>query len=635
MSRIPQSFIDDLLDRLDIVEVVDQRVKLKKAGKNYSACCPFHEEKTPSFTVSPDKQFYYCFGCGATGNAVGFVMEYDRQGFIDSVEYLAKLAGLEVPREENRTASIQQSQNKKLYDILEKASTYYQSQLKSHPHRGQPVQYLKNRGLTGTIARDFNMGYAPPGWDNLMNRLGTNEEDQQRLIKSGLAIFNEDKNSTYDRFRHRITFPIRDVRGRTIGFGGRVLGNDKPKYLNSPETEVFHKGKELYGLYEARQANRQLDNLIVVEGYMDVIALAQFNITNAVATLGTACGEDHLRLSFRFVQEVVFCFDGDDAGRTAAKRALINSLPAMDDGRQVKFLFLPEGQDPDSLVRQIGSDRFKAQVNSATPLEEFLFDAAAEGIDIRQMDGRAKFSKVAAPLINKLPQGVFKELMFDNLAKRTGLGPEILRELTKEEINLVLTSDPGAQEKGKSTNEIAPPERPEPSESAAPTSHHPQQPTKRGSQVTLTPVKTATSLILEHPELLEGVDIQAFVEEAQNDGSAEMSQLRELLEYLTKRPNANFNNILGYWGGKFGIENQQKLAQLVANQFLTNAKSVENYNTKQELTNSLEKILRQQQKIKSESEINQLKSIGLPNLTQEQKKRYIQLISSLKNHKKS
>ncbi len=632
MSRIPQNFIDDLLDRLDIVEVVDHRVKLKKAGKNYSACCPFHEEKTPSFSVSPDKQFYYCFGCGATGNAVGFVMEYDRQGFVESVEYLAKLAGMEVPREENREADIRQSQNKKLYEILEKAASYYQTQLKSHPNKQQPVQYLKNRGLTGTIAKDFGLGYAPPGWDNLLNRLGTNEEDQQLMVKSGMTVINEERQSTYDRFRHRITFPIRDIRGRTIGFGGRVLGNDKPKYLNSPETEVFHKGRELYGLYETRQANRQLENLLVVEGYMDVIALAQFNITNAVATLGTACGEEHLKLSFRYVNEVVFCFDGDEAGRTAAKRALINSLSTMEDGRQIKFLFLPEGQDPDSLVRQIGADRFKAQVQCATPLEEFLFDASAEGIDIQQMDGRAKFSKVAAPLIEKLPQGVFKELMFANLAKRTGLSSETLKELTQEEISLVPAAIPTLQttENPDTTPHV---QQDTPLEHTTSSKYPPR---KKESRVTLTPVIAATSLVLEHPELLDNINTQPFIEQVDKDDPSDLQQLAELLSYLKKRPSANFNNILGYWGGKFGIEQQQKLAQLVASQQLLNsAKSVKNYNTKQELTNALQKINRQKKNSKIEAEINQLKSLGLQNLTKEQKNRLIELISAFNNHKKS
>jgi len=436
LSRIPQSFFDDLLNRIDIVDVIDHRVKLKKSGKNYSACCPFHEEKTPSFTVSQDKQFYYCFGCGATGSAITFLVEYERLGFIDAVESLARLAGVEVPRENNEQHQQQDSKLKKLYSILSKANTYYQAQLKEHKHRDSAVTYLQNRGLSGNIARDFQIGYAPPGWDGLIHELGQDTENKRLLIDSGLIIEKEEDKRLYDRFRHRIMFPIRDVRGRTIGFGGRVLGDDKPKYLNSPETDVFHKGTELYGLYEARQANRQLEQIIVVEGYMDVIALAQYDITNAVATLGTACGEDHLNLAFRYTSEIIFCFDGDNAGRTAAKRALTNSLNAMEDGRQIKFLFLAEGQDPDTLVRQIGKERFLAQTKQSKPLEEFLFDVAAEDLDITTMEGRARFSKIAAPLINLLPEGVFRVLMFDNLAKRTGLSTEVLRELTKEPVKI-------------------------------------------------------------------------------------------------------------------------------------------------------------------------------------------------------
>lgn len=436
MSRIPQSFFDDLLNRIDIVDVIDHRVKLKKSGKNYSACCPFHEEKTPSFTVSQDKQFYYCFGCGATGSAITFLMEYERLGFIDAVESLARLAGVEVPRENNEHHQQHDSKLKKLYNALSKANTYYQAQLKEHKHRDGAINYLQNRGLSGNIARDFQIGYAPPGWDGLIRELGQGTENKKLLIDSGLIIEKEEDKRLYDRFRHRIMFPIRDVRGRTIGFGGRVLGDDKPKYLNSPETDVFHKSTELYGLYEARQANRQLEQIIVVEGYMDVIALAQYDITNAVATLGTACGEDHLNLAFRYTSEIIFCFDGDNAGRTAAKRALTNALSGMKDGRQIKFLFLAEGQDPDTLVRQIGKERFLAQTKQSKPLEEFLFDVAAEDLDITTMEGRARFSKIAAPLINLLPEGVFRVLMFDNLAKRTGLSTEVLRELIKEPVKI-------------------------------------------------------------------------------------------------------------------------------------------------------------------------------------------------------
>lgn len=430
---IPQSFIDDLLDRVDIVDVVDTRVKLKRTGKNYSACCPFHEEKTPSFTVSPEKQFYYCFGCGASGNALGFVMDYERLSFPEAVEQLARVTGLEVPREVQSEAEVKREQEKKsIYSLLEKADQFYQQQLRHHPSKQMAVSYLKGRGLDGKTAKAYGVGFAPPGWDNLLKALGQKDDDKHLLIQGGMLIHQEQDKKLYDRFRHRIMFPIRDLRGRVIGFGGRVLGNDKPKYLNSPETPVFHKGQELYGLYEARLAYRELPRLLVVEGYMDVVSLAQFGINYGVATLGTACGPDHLEKAFKYTSEVVFCFDGDKAGRSAALRALDASLEAMSDGRTVKFLFLPEGEDPDTLVRQTGPEKFERMIELAVPLEDYLFDAAADGLNIRTLEGRAKFSKRAAPLLDRLPKGVFRELMFESLATRTGLSRNLLQDLISQ-----------------------------------------------------------------------------------------------------------------------------------------------------------------------------------------------------------
>ena len=429
MARIPQKFIDDLLDRVDIVEVIDRRVKLKKTGKNFSACCPFHDEKTPSFSVNPGKQFYYCFGCGAGGNALGFLMDYERLEFPEAVESLAQTVGLQVPKEELRPGQTPpQDTNRPILEQLEQAARFYEHSLRKHSEAKRAVAYLKGRGLSGEIARAFRVGFAPPGWDNLLQTADSDAQQIKRLTDGGMLVTN-DRGRTYDRFRDRIVFPILDARGRVIAFGGRVLGDDKPKYLNSPETPVFHKSRELYGLYQARKSERSLNRIVVVEGYMDVIALAQYGIGYAVATLGTATSEAHMERLFRHVPEVVFCFDGDEAGRKAAFRALESTLPVMQDGRQARFLFLPDGEDPDSLVRARGADHLEHLFASATPLENFLFDWVAQDLDITTLDGRARFSKQAAPYVHLIPEGVFKTLMYQSLADRTGIDIDSLKRL--------------------------------------------------------------------------------------------------------------------------------------------------------------------------------------------------------------
>ncbi|MDG9926287.1 MULTISPECIES: DNA primase [unclassified Pseudomonas] len=430
---IPQSFIDDLLNRTDIVEVVSSRIQLKKTGKNYSACCPFHKEKTPSFSVSPDKQFYYCFGCGAGGNALGFVMDHDSLDFLQAVEDLAKRAGMDIPREEGgRGRTPRQPTDSPLYPLLTAAAAYYRQALKSHPTRKSAVEYLKGRGLTGEIARDFGLGFAPPGWDNLLKHLGGDSLQQKAMIDAGLLIENAESGKRYDRFRDRVMFPIRDSRGRIIAFGGRVLGDDKPKYLNSPETPVFHKGQELYGLYEARKSNRDLDEIMVVEGYMDVIALAQQGLRNAVATLGTATSEEHLKRLFRLVPSVLFCFDGDGAGRKAAWRALEATLPNLQDGRRARFLFLPEGEDPDTLVRSEGTDAFRARINQhAQPLADYFFQQLSEEADPRSLEGKAHLVTLAAPLIDKIPGNHLRALMRQRLSEITGLSGEMLSQVAQ------------------------------------------------------------------------------------------------------------------------------------------------------------------------------------------------------------
>ncbi|WP_144939653.1 DNA primase [Pseudomonas alabamensis] len=430
---IPQSFIDDLLNRTDIVDVVSSRIQLKKAGKNHSACCPFHKEKTPSFTVSPDKQFYYCFGCGAGGNALGFIMDHDNLDFPQAVEELARAAGMEVPREDSRRGQKpRQPVDSPLYPLLEAAAEFYRQALRSHPTRKSAVDYLKGRGLSGEIARDFGLGFAPPGWDNLGKHLGSDSLQQKAMIDAGLLIENADSGKRYDRFRDRVMFPIRDTRGRVIAFGGRVLGDDKPKYLNSPETPVFHKGQELYGLYEARKFNRNLDEIIVVEGYMDVIALAQQGLRNAVATLGTATSEEHLKRLFRVVPHVLFCFDGDQAGRKAAWRALESTLSSLQDGRRARFLFLPEGEDPDTLVRAEGTDAFRARIQQhAQPLADYFFEQLSLEADPRSLEGKAHMVTLAAPLIDKVPGANLRALMRNRLKEITGLDLQQIEEMAQ------------------------------------------------------------------------------------------------------------------------------------------------------------------------------------------------------------
>lgn len=430
---IPRDFIADLLDRVDITTVISGRVQLERKGKNYSACCPFHDEKTPSFSVSEEKQFYYCFGCGATGNAINFLMEYERVTFPESVEILANMIGIEVPKQVRSDAEVAREQEKKnLYALMQDASEFYQHELRLHPDREVAVNYLKARGLDGATAKIYGVGFAPPGWDNLLKALPANGHSKQMMIDGGLLVDQDGK--IYDRFRNRITFPIIDLRGRVIGFGGRVLNDEKPKYLNSPETSIFYKNYELYGLYQAKQANSVLSRLLVVEGYMDVISLAQFGITYAVATLGTACNEHHLFKAFKHTNEIVFCFDGDAAGVAAARRALNASLTSMSDGRIIKFLFVPEGDDPDSLIRKIGTEEFERLIESACTLDSYLFDVAGEGLHLDTLEGRAALSKKAVAMINLLPRGVYRELVFDQLAIRTGLSRDALNTLLLTEV---------------------------------------------------------------------------------------------------------------------------------------------------------------------------------------------------------
>jgi len=403
---IPESFIEELLGRVDIVELIERRVPLKRSGREFQACCPFHDEKTPSFTVSPQKQFYHCFGCGAHGSAIGFMMNYEGLEFVDAVEELARQAGMSVPRELGSKPRADES----LYDILDAANAYYKSQLSNHP---EARQYLEKRGLSADIAQEYEIGFAPSGWDGLISHLGGAKGRAALLQRAGLL--SRGKGGNYDKFRHRIMFPIHDRRGRVIAFGGRTLGDDGPKYLNSPETELFHKGRELYGLYLARRNQAKLQRLIVVEGYMDVVALAQYGFGNSVATLGTATTGDQAELVFRAADEVLFCFDGDSAGRKAAWRALESTLPRLREGRQARFLFLPEGEDPDSMVRKLGAEGFGRLLDSAQPLSEFFFNHFTAIVDMDSIDGRSRLIELARPHLRSIPEGVFRNMMQERL----------------------------------------------------------------------------------------------------------------------------------------------------------------------------------------------------------------------------
>jgi len=423
MARIPDSFIDTLLSRIDIVEVIEARVPLKRAGREYQARCPFHDERSPSFTVSPQKQFYHCFGCGAHGTALRFVMEYDRLEFRDAVEELAKRLGLEVPYEGGREAAGRESRDRDegevLYKALEAAQRWYQAQYAASPKaRG----YVARRQLDEAVVQRFGIGYAPEAWDGLKAALGTSPSRIGALDRTGMLSRSEG-GRVYDKFRDRLMIPIRDRRGRVIAFGGRLLGDgDGPKYLNSPETPLFHKGRELFALDQVRAAHAKIPRLIVVEGYLDVIALFQFGITQAVATLGTATTREHAELLFRNASDVYFCFDGDRAGRAAAWRAVESVLPRMRDGRQAFFLFLPEGEDPDTLVRKEGSSGFEQRVRDATPLSEFFFAEMARDSNMATLDGRARMAERARPLIAQIPDGAFRDLMEARLGELAGVG---------------------------------------------------------------------------------------------------------------------------------------------------------------------------------------------------------------------
>lgn len=533
-GRIPQYFIDELIARADIVELIGSRVPLKKHGKEYKARCPFHGEKTPSFTVVPDKQFYHCFGCGAHGTALGFLMEHDHLSFVEAVEELALRLGLEVPREAYGAAR-STSPSEELFAVTAQAAELYREQLKSSQ---RAKEYLKSRGLHGETAQRFGLGYAPDSWDFLVRALGQSDKGRQRLLQAGLIIERERRPGSpreaghYDRFRDRVMFPIRDARGRTLGFGGRVLDKGEPKYLNSPETELFHKGRELYGLYEARQASRTLNRLLVVEGYMDVVRLHQAGISYAVATLGTATTPEHLSRVFRICNEVVFCFDGDRAGRAAAWRALETSLGQLRDGRQIRFLFLPEGHDPDTLVGEEGRAAFEARLDRAIPLSEYFLSHLRSQVDVTTVDGRARLAELARPLLERIPAGVYRELLREEIAKIVRLDPARLTAVLSRE-----------SDTGRST-----PARPAPQRRVAPPARG------RGSLV-----RQAVRILVHHPCV--ATQVHTAPEALLDIERPGIPLLVQLLDDLQTNPCPHTAALLERWRGRPDFEALAKLAR--------------------------------------------------------------------------
>ncbi|WP_298441468.1 DNA primase [uncultured Ferrimonas sp.] len=508
-GRIPREFIDQLLARVDIVELIDGRVKLKKAGRNYHACCPFHNEKTPSFTVAQDKQFYHCFGCGAHGNAIDFVMEYDRLEFPDAVEELSSQAGLEVVREQstyrsgsggNAPRSAPPSNSAKFtdhYSLMQWAANFFQQALQQHPEKQRVIEYIQGRGLDSDTVTKFGIGFAPPGWDNLLKQQRGNFQGEKLLTDCGMVIEKEG-GKRYDRFRDRLMFPIHDRRGRVVGFGGRVMGDDTPKYLNSPETPIFHKGHELYGLYEVRQASRTPERVLVVEGYMDVVALAQHGIDYAVASLGTATTSDHVQALVRTAKsEVVCCYDGDRAGREAAWRAVETALPLLRSGTALKFMFLPDGEDPDSLVRQEGKDAFEVRIGQATSLSDYLFSHVMKQADMSNDEGKAHMAKLVTDLINKINDDSLRQVFGQRLARELAWDEHKLNRFLKQETKPA------------------------------------QQSLKKAAQGRGTPLRHAIALLLHQPQLGFELPPQTALQHLNLNG---VSLLREMLELCRQQP---------------------------------------------------------------------------------------------------
>ena len=523
-GSIPRTFIDDILTKINIVDLINSRVKLKKAGRDYQACCPFHHEKTPSFTVSDKKQFYHCFGCGAHGNAISFLMEYDKLEFVEAVEELAGFLGLEIPYEKrphfnDNGKQVGYQTKRNLYELMQEIAKFYQQQL---PLNIPAQSYLQQRGLSPEIIERFQIGYVPNAMDTVYRQFGKTREEQQKLFDLGMLSRN-DRGNVYDKFRNRIMFPIRDRRGRTVAFGGRVLTDEKPKYLNSPETITYHKGSELYGLFEALQADDSPPKLLVVEGYMDVVALAQFGVNYAVASLGTSTTSEQIQLLFRSTEQVICCYDGDRAGRDAAWRALENALPYMEDGRQLKFIFLPDDEDPDSFIRQYGKQGFEEYIEKAQSLSEFLFAHLTPKVDFSSKEGKAKLAALAIPLIKQSPGDVLRLDLRNSLAKKLGiLDPAQLESLMPHQ--------------AKQENE----------------------PVAQGIQFKPTPMRILIALLLQNPDLVKFVP---DLEPLKNLDEPGYDLLVELTALCREKVGISAGQLLEHWRD---TKQQKTLEKLLA-----------------------------------------------------------------------
>ncbi|EGR2732519.1 DNA primase [Vibrio parahaemolyticus] len=583
-GHIPRSFIDDLLARLDIVDIIDARVKLKKKGKNYGACCPFHNEKTPSFSVSQEKQFYHCFGCGAHGNAIDFMMEFERLEFVEAIEELASYLGLDVPREQrsggggqfNSGPQASSSEKRSLYDLMGSIAQFYRNQLKQ-PSSKVAIEYLKDRGLSGEIVQKFGIGYVADEWDLVRKNFGQNKDNQDMLVTGGMLIEN-DKGNRYDRFRGRIMFPIRDRRGRVIGFGGRVLGEGTPKYLNSPETPIFHKGKELYGLYEVLQAHREPAQILVVEGYMDVVALAQYGVDYSVASLGTSTTGDHIQMLFRQTNTVVCCYDGDRAGKEAAWRALENALQFLKTGNTLKFLFLPDGEDPDSYVRKYGKAAFEQQIEQATPLSSYLFDNLIElhQINLGNNEGKSALRAYASALIDKIPDPYFQELLEKLLDERTGF-------------------DNHLRQPRKKISETRP------------------QPHK---EIKRTPMREVIALLIQNPSYAQMVPDLSSVRDLSIPG---LSLFADVLDKCQAHPHINTGQLLEHWRNS---QNEALLSRLASWDI-----PLDEDNQEEIFLDSLDKIIAQCVEKQIENLQAKARSVGL---SAEEKRELLALMLDLK-----